>query len=221
MNKLLNLSFQTIFLYGSFLILAIASFLTSSTAMAYGQANWQATFSINCTNKSTCQVFDPVLQQLVPATFGTWGWCAFTGQTSGSAADCAYSGYAFSDDANVAGLVSTQVDGTAWSLGPPTNPVSVTSCPSDFYITQGTVTLNGPTIAAILKAGEGPILVSLECTINGSTVTCPIVNSHGVHVAQLFAPAFFEDQGYGPCAGHFTVHPLPGVNENIQITQIN
>ncbi|HEV2139317.1 MAG TPA: hypothetical protein VGR53_10800, partial [Nitrososphaerales archaeon] len=106
--------------------------------------------------------------------FGFWGWCDFAGgtgspATSGTDADCQVSTYFHSSSGNF--QVKESIMGTAWGEGPCTLPPCLTS--TDFYITDGTMTLTGPAAGQII-AIAGPLLVSAGCTITGSTITCPL-----------------------------------------------
>lgn len=183
-------------------------FVLSTSATAYGPANWQAAFSGN---------FNSAMAG--GGGVGFWGWCEFAGGVrSGDDADCSTPFYLHPPgNASSGMLVMSRIHGSAWDTEPPTFP-SLAPGVNDFFITAGTVTLTGPTIGQALAAGFFPP----SCTVNGSTATCPIPV---LEAAGIFSP----DTGIPAQAGHFSLSSLaemlgftvpPGTHINIQVTQI-
>jgi len=183
-------------------VLIAAGVATSTTASAYGRANWQTAFSGNFNSPG--------------ASSGFWGWCAFFGGvTSGNDADCQVTMY-FGGAST--GTIHESIHGTAWdteptSFGPPLAPAP------DFFINDGSVTLTGSTIAGLRSAGSPP---PPGCTVSGGAVNCPI--------PVLEAIGFYSpDTGIPATPGHFSLEALgdligitipPGTHINVQVTQI-
>jgi hypothetical protein len=85
----------------------------------------------------------------------------------------------------------------------------------DFFITAGTVTLSGPSIAQAVKAGVIPTGPGL-CTVAGSTATCPI---WVLEAAGIYGP----DTGIPAAAGHYALRGIagsPGSHIMVQVISI-
>ncbi len=121
-------------------------------------------------------------------------------------------------------LFHEQISGTAWDMepfSPPPFPLPPTFPTKDFFITAGTVTLAGPTIAQIIASGPPP--PGSGCTATGSTATCPIPFLEAIG---LYSP----DTGIPAGPGHFSLKSVfeflglsvpPGSQTNIQVTQVS
>jgi hypothetical protein len=190
--------------------MTIAALSFTPLAHAYGAANWQVGFSGTFVTPGS-------------GSSGFWGWCDFAGgtgspATSGTDADCQLSQY-FGPGHII--QVEESIAGTAWGEGPCHFPPCVT--PTDFYITSGTMTMVGPTAAQII-AIAGPQLLSVGCTINGSTVTCPL------SIWSILPPGcspgnciYSPDTGIPTKAGHYNLNSvIGGVGElQVQVVQLS
>jgi hypothetical protein len=115
--------------------------------------------------------------------FGFWGWCTFTGQTSGSVGDCQISQYLhmMGNSQNI--QCQTHFDITSWSAQPGAL-TQLTSAP-DFFVNSGTITVN-PTsatqaCASFLSAAGFKVSVAAPgtLTINGpSDMALPAAPGH-------------------------------------------
>ena len=103
-------------------LLALIMFPASSHAYGRG-ASWQLGFA------GTGILFG--------SGFGFWGWCTFTGSTSGTVGDCQVSQYLHGSVGNV--QCETSFDVTGWEARPGAI-TSLTGQP-DFFITSGTITV--------------------------------------------------------------------------------
>ena len=163
----------------------------ASSALAYGSSDqWQAGFSGTCSSQSSCP-FGPVPTN---GSSGFWGWCAF----GGSNGDSTVGTTGTTADCQVttyfgpASSFHIDYNVTAWVIQPG-SPFSL-GLP-DFLFTSGTVTLAGP----------------------GAPPGVPL------HVAIPFpnpCPPFICDSGIPAVPGHFSFHPSPGVELNIQVTNL-
>jgi len=200
--------------FGVALFLPIATVAVLSTsASAYGVANWQAAFSGNFNNTPQ-------------GSTGFWGWCEFAGGVSaGNEADCSASFYFFpsgSSGASNGVLISQRISGTAWDMEASAMPPPPGSgLPADdFFITAGTFTLTGPFVGSLIRSGSPP---PPGCTVTGSTATCtisPLLEKAGIYMADTGIPAG---------AGHFSLAEVfeilgipvpPGNHIDVQVTQI-
>lgn len=107
--------------------ISLLAFFLAPMAGAYGSGdNWQIGVSATGTQ---------CIQQGCGG-FGFWGWCTFSGSTSGTVGDCAYSQYL-----HLAAVGSpqceTHFDITAWHTAP-----SPTRHRTDFWIDSGALTVN-------------------------------------------------------------------------------
>jgi hypothetical protein len=171
------------------LIVALAAPMITPSVHAYGPANWQVGFAGTFTTPGS-------------GNSGFWGWCAFAGgtgspATSGTDADCQISEY-FGPSHSF--QVRESISGTAWTEGPCTLPPCVTA--SDFYITDGTMTLTGPTIEQGIHSGQAQQLPP-SCTISGMTITCPLSVWESLGV-------YSPDTGIPAKAGHYNLNSLIG-----------
>jgi hypothetical protein len=112
------------------LVVSLLGVTFATPSHAYGQANWQATFSGTGTAPGM-------------GGFGFWGWCDFAGGvTSGNEADCSFAEYGHGTGGS--GFTCHEnVDGTAWD---------VSGVTGDFVIESGTISVNpvsltGPCLA--------------------------------------------------------------------------
>jgi hypothetical protein len=194
---------------GSGLALTIAlTVAAAGPAGAYGKANWQVAFSGNSNNTSGGG-----------GSSGFWGWCDFAGGvTSGTDADCSVNNYFFSGGGASTGfLVSERIHGTSWDMEPTLfNPPPLP--PNDFFITDGTVTLTGPTVIKAVAAG----MVPPTCTLTGSTVTCsiPVLEAAGIYAPDTGVPAVAGHYSLAKILAMFGQKAPPGTHINIQVTQI-
>jgi len=169
--------------------------LLSTSASAYGAANWQAAFSGNFNSPGS--------------SFGFWGWCDFVGVTSGEDADCALSNYFFgARGASTGFLVAERIQGSAWDVEACSPGFCLAPDTQDFFITDGTVVLSGPNIAQMVKAN----FVPPGCTVSGATATCPIPVLEGLG---FYTP----DTGIPAAAGHYAFS-APGSHIMIQVIRI-
>ncbi len=204
-----------VFVCGLALVITLATaIVVAPRARAYGTSNWQVAFSGNFNNKSAGG-----------NNTGFWGWCAFIGVSSGAEADCQFTEYIFNaTGANSGALFTFKIKGTAWDMEPPLVPAPFPLPPGfptkDFFITAGTVTLTGPTIAQIIASGPPP--PGSECTATGSTAMCPIPVLEAVG---LYSP----DTGIPAGPGHFSLKSIfeflgvpvpPGAHVDIQVTKV-
>ena len=204
----------------SALVLAAAG---TTSAAAYGStAQWQTTFSGNCNNLAFCGV--TINGTFIPARSGFWGWCEFGGTStpaiSGTDADCQVTTYSHSSTSSASFPTFHQaIHGTAWDMEPSSFPVPPGLPPNDFFITDGTVTLSGPTVVQAIAAG---LPLPPACTVSGKTVTCPIAAAEAVGI-------YFPDTGIPAAAGHYSQAVIaemfgfevpPGIHTNIQVTRL-
>jgi hypothetical protein len=178
------------------LLVILAAPILAPSAHAYGRANWQAAFAGTF---------------VIPGSgnFGFWGWCALAGgtgspATSGTDADCEISQY-FGTGHSFQVLES--ISGTAWSEGPCTFPPCATV--NDFYITAGTMTLNGPTVVQGVQSGMAQQLPP-SCTVSGMTITCPIP-------VWEFLGVYNPDTGIPVVAGHYNLNSFFGHGGELQV----
>jgi len=196
-------------------LLAFLALSIAPTVNAYGAgANWQVGFAGTLNTPGS-------------GGFGFWGWCALGGgtgspATSGTDSDCQIATYAHSSSGNF--QVHQAVHGTAWSE----NTCTLQPClaANDFYITAGTMSLDGPAAQQIIDIA-GPLLRSAGCTINGGTVTCPLslweVLPPGCTpgVSCIYNP----DTGIPAVAGHYNENSLVKLfgytgQFQVQVTQL-
>jgi hypothetical protein len=174
---------------------AFGVFGAAPSALAYGNAEqWQVGFSGTCSSQSACP-FGSVPAQ---GATGFWGWCAFGGSngsstvgTTGTTADCQVTTY-FGPGTSF----HIDYNVTGWIIQP-FSPIAPPGLP-DFLLTSGTVTLSGPGVPTGF-----PVHVPIPFPF-------PIVG----------CPPMVCDTGIPPVPGHFSFHPSPGVEFNIQVNQL-
>jgi hypothetical protein len=191
---------------------ALLGVVVAAPAAAYGggPANWQVAFSGN---------FNHTPQ----GSSGFWGWCALAGGVSaGNSADCQATFY-FSpgsgSGASAGNLIHESISGTSWDVELSTSPPPPPLPQNDFFITDGTVTINGPTLGPIIRSGAPP---PPGCSVRGSTVTCTIAAAERIGL-------YMPDTGVPAAAGHFTLDQVadmfgipvpPGTHINFQVNQL-
>jgi hypothetical protein len=195
----------------------------TTSAAAYGRtAQWQTAFSGNCNNLTYCGV-TLMDGTFIPARSGFWGWCEFGGTStlamSGTDADCQVTTYSHSSSSLASFPTFHQaIHGTAWDMEPSTFPVPPGLPLNDFFITDGSVTLSGPTVVQAIAAGF-PLT---GCTVSGQTVTCPIPAAEALHI-------YSPDTGIPAAPGHYSQAAIseiggielpPGIHTNIQVTRL-
>jgi hypothetical protein len=167
-------------------------FAVAPSALAYGNtAQWQVGFSGTCSIHSSPIAFCPGAVHT-----GFWGWCAFGGTLpggkSGTIADCQVTSYF-----GPASSFHVSYDVTGWVILPE-SPFGVPGFP-DFLITSGTIELSGP------GAASNPF---------GFPVGIPVAIPNP-------CPPMVCDTGIPPIPGHYSFHPMPGVELNIQVNQLS
>jgi hypothetical protein len=177
-------------------LVAIAALSSTPTAHAYGAANWQIAFAGTFVSPGT-------------GNSGFWGWCALAGGTgspaaSGTDADCQISQYFGTGHAL---QLQESISGTAWSEGLCT--ISPCLGPTDFYITDGTMTIRGPTAAQGVHSGQTGSLPP-SCTISGTTITCPLA-------VWEFLGVYSPDTGIPAAAGHYNLNSLLNHSGELQV----
>src|SRR5260370_5262573 len=179
--------------------LAVLGVLANApSALAYGSnTQWQTAFSGICSSNAPASAFCPG-----GVHTGFWGWCAFGGSngdstvgTTGTTADCQIttyfgSGTSLHIDYNVTGWV---IQANSQFTFPPGQP--------DFLLTSGTLTLSCPGVASAPFPPHLPIPFPFGPPING-------------------CPPFICDTGIPPIPGHFSFHPTPGAEFNLQGTKL-
>jgi hypothetical protein len=172
---------------------AFGIFAAAPSALAYGNTEqWQAGFSGTCSSNSVCP-FGPVPAR---GATGFWGWCAFGG-SDGSSAVGTTGKTADCQLTTYFGPGTTfhvSFDITGWVIqaGSPFAPPGV----PDFLITGGTVELSGPGAASTGLPTGVPIPIPSPC------------------------PPMICDTGIPAVPGHFSFHPSPGVEFNIQVNKL-
>jgi hypothetical protein len=192
------------FTIGSALVATISMVaLLSTSAGAYGPANWQTAFSGNFNTPGS-------------GNSGFWGWCDFVGSTSGTDADCSLANYFFgATGASTGFLASERIHGSAWDEEPCSPMFCLFPGAQDFFITAGTVTLSGPSIAQAVKAGMVPTGPG-QCTVAGTVATCPI---SVLEPLGIYSP----DTGIPAAAGHYALRGIfgsPGSHVMVQVNSI-
>jgi hypothetical protein len=120
--------------------IALLAFSSIPIAYGYGSGqNWQ----IGAAGTGTLCVPDGGC-----GGFGFWGWCAFTGTTSGTNGDCQFSQYLHQGTVLGTAQCETSFDVTAWHSGPSLANPSV----NDFFIDTGTMTVNPASATAACVA---------------------------------------------------------------------
>ena len=206
---------KTILSIGTLVVaLTLVSSFLFIPVVAYGKSNWQITFSGNCNNKPICDTY-------MGGTGGFWGWCSLGGgSTSGNNADCEESNYFFYVGPTVCpplckGPTHIAISGSAWT----TVPLGAGSPLSLFLITEGSITLAGPSTAAAIAAGA-PSPPSCVVANNKQSITCDVATltgGLGVGVA-LVQPGHTSNSicAFGP-SGPISA---PGCHTEQQETQI-
>jgi hypothetical protein len=175
---------------------AFGLFAAAPSALAYGNtAQWQTAFSGTCSSNAPAGVFCPGTVHT-----GFWGWCAFGGSngssavgTTGTTADCQITTYFGSGTS-----LHLNYNVTAWVIQPG-SPFSLGF--PDFLLTSGTFTLIGP--GAVNNPFGFPLHVPISFPFPDGS-----------------CPAFICDTGIPAVPGHFSLHPSPGAELNIQVTKL-
>jgi len=167
-------------------------FAGGPSALAYGNnTQWQAGFSGTCSSQSSCP-FGPAPLR---GASGFWGWCAFGGSSAdgmtGTSGDCQFTSYF-----GPATSFHVSFDGRGWAIRTNSQFVFPPGAP-DFQFTDVTVEVTGPG-AALMGIPTG--------------VPFPFKDPN--------CPLQICDTGVPAVAGHFSFHPSPGVELNIQVTRI-
>ena len=191
---------STIKLAASIPLILLAFTLFSATPVrAYGQAQWQVTFSFSC-SAQPC------------AGLGFWGWCDFAGSSadgqSGTSGDCQIENYNFNGAFGIPVFSPFHINQNInqWHIatgsgGLPPGMIS-------FFADSGTVVFTGSGATALGLPTHAPINFVPLC-------------SHG-----LF---FLCDTGIPATAGHFALDTIPlfgltqqpGVTYNVQVNHIS
>jgi hypothetical protein len=190
----------------SALLLALGLYAITPATLAYGSgAQWQIGASGTCNVASVCA---SVLGFPPGFTGGFWGWCDFGGSsgssavgTTGTKGDCQFTVYLDAPGTQATNPYHVSQDVTSWMIAtgsaflPPGTP--------GFFITGGTLVLTGP-------GAPGPtgVTIPLGAVCNLSNIPTTLVGN----------PAC--DTGIPAAPGHVSLHPAPGVELNIQVTQI-
>src|SRR5438309_11215120 len=163
----------------------------TSSASAYGRADqWQTAFSGTCSSQSACP-FGPAPSK---GASGFWGWCAFGG-SDGSSAVGTTGTTADCQITTYSGPGTTfhiSYDVTNWVIQSGSPFVFPPGAP-DFLVTSGTLTLSGP-------GAPGP-----------TGIPIPIPSP---------CPGFICDTGIPAVPGHFSFHPGPVVELNVQVNKL-
>jgi hypothetical protein len=130
---------------------------------------------------------------------GFWGWCEFGGSngssdvgTTGNQADCQVTTY-FGPGTSF----HINYNVTGWVIQA-NSPFVIPAGFNDFLLTSGTVTLSGP--------GVPP----------GIPAHVPI----GFPFPDGSCPPMICDTGIPAVPGHFSLHPTPGAEFNVQVTKL-
>lgn len=180
---------------------ALGTLVNAPSALAYGSnTQWQTAFSGTCSSQAAPSNFCPI-----PVHNGFWGWCAFGGSAqgglSGTAADCQITTYF-----GPASTLHIAADITNWTINtgslflPPCLPPA--PCLPSFFITAGAGTIE--------ITGPGPLPPFLPPSVQKG-VPFPIPNP---------CPAPICDTGIPAIPGHFSFHPTPGAELNIQVNKL-
>jgi hypothetical protein len=165
------------------------------SALAYGSnTQWQTAFSGTCSsNASFCPFGPPGVHN------GFWGWCAFGSSApdgqSGTAADCQITTYF-----GPASSIHIAADVTNWTIN--TGSLFLPPGVPGFFLTAGAGRLE--------ITGPGPLPPFLPPSVQKG-VPFAIPNP---------CPPPICDTGIPAIAGHFSFHPTPGVELNIQVNKL-
>jgi hypothetical protein len=172
--------------------LAALGFLANTpSALAYGNtAQWQAGFSGTCSSNAVFCPFGPT-----GVHNGFWGWCEFGGSDGGSAVGTTgtQADCQITTYAGPGTSFHISYNVTSWVIQ--ANSPFVPPGVADFLVTNGTLTLSGP--------GVPP----------GVPVHVPVPFPNP-------CPIFICDTGIPAVPGHFSFHPTPGVEHNIQVNRL-
>jgi hypothetical protein len=174
----------------------------TSPVDAYGNAaQWQAGFSGTCSSTAS---FCPFLPPGVTGVrTGFWGWCEFGGSdgssvvgTTGTTADCQITTYFGATTGQPTNPIHITYDINGWRIqsGSPFVPPGV----PDFLLTSGAFELSGPGAAA--NPFGFPVGVPISIPSPCPPVIC--------------------DTGIPAVPGHFSFHPTPGVELNVQVNKL-
>ncbi len=186
-------------------LLAFMALSIAPTSHAYGKAQWQAGFSGTCNNPSFCGFFG------FPPGFtgGFWGWCEFGGSngasspgTTGTSGDCQISVYVNPPGQTATNPYHISQDVTSWLIDTGSLVCPSTSMPC-FFITGGSLELTGPG-----SPGPTGVQIPLAAVCNLSNIPASLAGN----------PAC--DTGIPAIPGHFSFHPGPGLEFNLQVTHI-
>ena len=189
----------------STLVLAIGLFAITPATLAYGSgAQWQIGFSGTCNVAPACAFFG------FPPGFtgGFWGWCEFGGSsgssavgTTGTSGDCQITTYLNAPGTHATNPFHISQDVTSWMIA--TGSAFVLPGTPSFFITGGSLELTGP-------GAPGPtgVTIPLAAVCNLSNIPTSLIGN----------PAC--DTGIPAVPGHFSQHPVPGLELNIQVNQL-
>src|SRR4029077_725631 len=153
---------------------------------------WQVGFSGTCSPQAAPSFFCPG-----GINAGFWGWCAFGGSDStgaaGSNADCQIETY-FGPGTSL--HINYNVTGWVIVAVPPPAPF-----PTDFILTTGTITLSGPGVVGNPFGFRAHVPIPFPFPDG----TCP---------------PMVCDTGIPAAPGHYSLHPTPGAELNIQVTKL-
>lgn len=178
---------------------ALALLAAAPSTQAYGSVEqWQIGFSGTCSNTSHCGPAPGV-----PGAFGFWGWCAFGGSngsadpgTIGTTADCQLTTYA-RGATGPNNPVHVAFDVSKWQIltGSPMVPPGV----GDFQFISGSYEVTGPGASLFGVPTGVPIPLPPNCNV---------------------AAPMLCDTGLPAVPGHFSFHPFPGFEINIQVSKL-
>ena len=188
-----------------FLLIAIFALAGASivpAVSAYGNtAQWQIGFSGTC-NSKLCSQFG--------GNFGFWGWCTFGGSsgstapgTTGTTADCQFTTYGRSGPGSPENPIHVNFDVTSWLIGTG-SPAAPGPVPT-FFFTGGSFEVTGPG-ASVMGIPTGVVLpLSIICDF--SNIPASLIGGGC-------------DTGLPSIPGHYSFHPFPGSEFNIQVNKL-
>ena len=177
-------------------ILAFALF-AATPVRAYGQAQWQVTFSFSC-SAQPC------------AGFGFWGWCDFGGSAadgqSGSSGDCQIDNYNFDGAFGIPAFRPFHISQDIHSWHIATGSVLLPPGKAGFFADSGTVVFTGSPNSGL------PTHTSINfaplCTPQGLFFLCDTgIPAAAGHYTLTTDPIF-------------GLTPQPGITFNLQVTHI-
>jgi hypothetical protein len=180
------------------LVLLAFALFAATPVRAYGQAQWQVTFSFTC-SASPC------------AGFGFWGWCDFGGSAAdgqtGTSGDCQIDNYNFNGAFGIPTFSPFHINQDIHQWHMATGSADLPPGTLGFFADAGTVSFTGAGATGLGLPTNTPINFVPLC-------------SHG-----LF---FLCDTGIPAVAGHYTLNTIPvfgltsqpGITYAVQITHI-